>query len=187
MTKSTVPVKDASAAQREVRPFLFLEPARLPLKETTADPIGRLRLEASVAPSIPHLVRSLIDFTIARQNRRALERGHVQPIQMSVLNRRRRAARSWLLAIVAGKADAATRHAVATQWIPVLTGTGPELARAATAGRVLVEFVRGALTACVFDEPCDNLLEHAKALHVLESTLAAHLAGLQQVARTASK
>lgn len=186
MTKSAVLGKDA-AVLREVRPFLHLEPARLPLKEMKHDPIGLLRLEASVSPSIPHLVRSVVDFTIALQNRRALERGDVQPIQLSVLNRRRRAARSWILAILGGKCDGATRHAVATQWIPVLTGTGPELARAAKSGRALVEFVRGALTACLFDEPEENLLEHAKALHVLESTLAVHLAGLQQVASAAGR
>lgn len=188
MTKSAVSVKDTtSAVLREVRPFLYLEPARLPLANVPVDTIGLARLDASVSPSIPQLVRSLVDFTIALQNRRALESGNVQPIQLSVLNRRRRAARSWLLAIVGGKSDAATRHAVATQWVPVLTGTGPELARAAASGRALIEFVRGAITACVFDEPSENLLDHAKALHVLESTLAAHLAGVLEVSRAAKK
>jgi len=38
--------------------------------------------------------------------------------------------------------------------------------------------VRGALTACVFDEAADNLLPHAKAEHVIEATLQAHLAAL---------
>ncbi len=187
MTKSAVSAKNATALLREVRPFLYLEPARLPAANAPVDAAGRARLEASVAPAIPQLVRSLVDFTIALQNRRALERGFVQPIQLSVLNRRRRAARSWLLAILAGAADETTRHMVATQWIPVLTGTGPELARAATSGRALIEFVRGAITACIFDEPDENLLEHAKALHVLESTLAVHLAGLLRTARVATK
>jgi hypothetical protein len=188
MTKSTVLAKDAtSAVLREVRPFLYLEPARLPLAATTVDAAGCARLEASVSPVIPQLVRSLVDFTIALQNRRALERGNVQPIQLSVLNRRRRAARAWILAILGGQNDAATQHAVSTQWIPVLTGTGPELARAEASGRALVEFVRGAITACIFDEPSDNLLEHCKALHVLETTLAVHLAALQQVVRAATK
>lgn len=187
MTKSTISAGDSVTAVREVRPFLLLQPARLPLKETKADATGLARLDAAVSPTIPQVVGSLVDFTIALQNRRALERGPVQPIQLSVLNRRRRAARSWLVAIVQGKTDAATRHAVATQWLPLLTGTGPDLARAQRSGRALVEFVRGALTACIFDEPSENLLDHAKALHVLESTLAAHLAGLQQAARVAAK
>jgi hypothetical protein len=187
MTKSTVLANDGvAAAQREVRPFLLLEPARLPLKETAVDATGLAELERAVTPSIPALVRSLVDFTIARQNRRALEHGRVQPIQLAVLNRRRRAARSWLLAIATGKVDAATRHAVATQWLPLLAGTGSELARIGGAGRVLLEFVRGALTACVFDEPRESLLDQAKALHVLESTLAAHLAGVLEAARNAA-
>jgi hypothetical protein len=167
-----------SAAPRQVRPLAFLQPARLPLKDPTVDTRGVVHLDAAASPSIPALVRSLVDYTIALQNRRALERGHVQPIQLAVLNRRRRAARSWLLAIFAGKADGATRHAVATQWLPTLTASGPQIENAIAGGRVLIEFVRGAITACVFDEPCANLLDHARALHVLESTLAAHLAGL---------
>lgn len=188
MTKSTVLADDgASVALREGRPHLVLEPARLPLKHAAHDAIGLAELERAVTPAIPALVRSLVDFTIARQNRRALEHGFVQPIQLAVLNRRRRAARSWLLALTNGQNDAATRHAVATQWIPLLAGTGADFVAAARAGRVLLEFVRGALTACVFDEPRESLLDQAKALHVLETTLAAHLAGVLEAARTAAK
>src|SRR5262245_11731127 len=133
MTKSDVLAKDATVTvRREARPFLHLEPAALPPAPTPVDAVGVAHLEAAVTPAIPYLVRSLVDFTIALQNRRALERGHVQPIQLSVLNRRRRAARAWILAIATGQQDAATRHTTATQWIPVLTGTGPEFARAAT-------------------------------------------------------
>jgi hypothetical protein len=188
MTKSATLANDGTAApQREVRPFLYLEPARLPLKDARVDVAAIGWLEQAAAPWIPQLVRSLVDFTIARQNRRALERGPVQPIQLSVLNRRRRAARSWLNAIVAGKTDAATRHAVATQWLPLLTATGPDLRASARFSRAIVEFVRGAITACVFDEPDDCLLPHARALHVLESALAAHLAAVHQAARAAAK
>jgi hypothetical protein len=118
------------------------------------------------------------------QNGRALERGNPQPIPLSVLNRRRRAARTWFVAIAAGKADAATAHTFATQWLPLLTGTGPDLAAAVTPGRGLVEFVRGACTACLFADPAENLLPHAKALYVLETTLATHLAALLQHAPT---
>lgn len=183
MTKSAVSNQDAASVQREVRPFLLLEPSRLPLPPIELDPIGKERLERIVATEIPHLVRSIVDYTIALQNRRALEQGNPQPIQLSVLNRRRRAARAWLVAIGAGKSDGATRHAVSTQWLPMLTGTGPDLAAAARPGRRLFEFVRGAITACIFDAPAENLLHHAKALHVLETTLSAHLAGLLEHAR----
>lgn len=186
MTKSLVSERDTAAtATRDPSPFAFLEPARLPLRATEPDVEGRRWLADKVTPAIPQLVRSLVDYTIERQNRRALERGNPQPIQISVLNRRRRAARSWLLAILDGKTDGATRHAVATQWLPMLCGTGPDLAKVARPGRVLVEFLRGALTACVFDEASPNLLPHARALHVLESTLAVHLAALLQGARIA--
>lgn len=168
------------APRREVRPFLLLEPAQLLQTTVAHDPIGLAHLDAAVGDQIPQLVASLVDFTIAVQNGRALERGNPQPIPLSVLNRRRRAARTWLVAIAAGKADAATAHTFATQWLPLLTGTGHDLAAAVAPGRNLVEFVRGSCTACLFAAPAENLLPHAKALHVLETTLAAHLGALLQ-------
>ncbi|MBL8754405.1 MAG: hypothetical protein JNK15_13970 [Planctomycetes bacterium] len=175
MTKSDVSVKDTVSVPREVRPFLLLAPApAAPVHE----PAGLARLDQALGDQIPQLVRSLVDYTIARQNGRALERGNPQPIPLSVLNRRRRAARSWLVAIAAGLADPATAHTFAAQWLPLLTGTGPDLAAAVAPGRDLVEFVRGACTACIFDAPCASLLPHAKALHVLEATLATHLGAL---------
>lgn len=184
MTKSTVPDANvAIAAVREPRPFLFLEPARLPVRKHTIDAEGTAHLQTTAEPSLPALVRSLVDHTIERQNRRAIERGIPQPIQLSVLNRRRRAARSWLLAVLSGKVDAATQHAVATQWLPTLTGTGPDLRLAQRPSRVLIEFVRGAVTACIFDAPAANLLPQARALHVLETTLSVHLAAVLQAAR----
>ena len=187
MTKSILDDgRVAPTAVREPRPFLYLEPARLPCREDSVDAVGRRNLEAAAADTVPLLVRSLVDYTIARQNRRALERGNPQPIQLSVLNRRRRAARSWILAILQGKVDGATQHAVATQWIPTLTGTGPDLRRASGPGRTLVEFVRGAITACLFDEPAANLLPLAKALFALETVLSVHLAAIVQTARSAA-
>jgi hypothetical protein len=188
MTKSTV--SDANVlpiAVREPRPFLFLEPAPLPLRKHLIDAPSAAHLHAAAEGDIPALVRALVDFTIERHNRRAQDRGNPQPIQVSVLNRRRRAARSWLLAVLGAKIDAATRHAVATQWLPTLTGTGPELRFAAKPARVLIEFVRGAVTACIFDQPASNLLPQAKALHALESTLSAHLAAVWHAARKTAK
>lgn len=187
MTKSVVSDLDvAPAAVREPRPFLYLKPARLPFCSDTIDADGCEHLQATVLPSVPALVRSLVDYTIERQNRRALERGNPQAIQVSVLNRRRRAARSWILAILGGKVDGASRHAVATQWIPMLTGTGPNLEHMARPAHVLIEFLRGAITACLFDEVAANLLPHTRALHVLETTLSVHLATIQQQARVAA-
>ncbi len=186
MTKSTVPEADVvPIAVREPRPFLFLEPAPLPLRKNLIDAVGAAHLHAAAEGSVPALVRSLVGFTIERQNRR--ERSNPQPIQVSVLNRRRRAARSWLLAVLGGKVDAATRHAVATLWLPTLAGTGPELRLAAKPAGAMVEFVRGAVTACIFDEPAASLLPQAKALHVLETTLSVHLAAVWQSARFATK
>jgi hypothetical protein len=176
MTKSTIVAEDVPALRREPRPFLRLAPAVGPAMRP--DPRGLARLDAALAEQIPQLVRSLVDWTIALQNRRALGRGGAQPIQLSVLNRRRRAARSWLLAIAAGCTDAATCHAVAGQWLPLLTGSGPEAKPSPTTAQALVEFVRGAITACVFDAPRANLLDDARALGVLEATLAAHLAAM---------
>jgi hypothetical protein len=183
MTKTATHLDVAPEAAREPRPFLYLEPARLPLRNGSCDPQDRHWLEHAVMPSVPALVRSLVDCTIERQNRKALAHGMPQPIQLSVLNRRRRAARSWVLAILSAKVDAATRHAVATQWVPMLAGTGPDLKQAIRAGRVFVEFLRGAITACVFDEPADNLLPHARALHVVETTLSVHLAEILRQGR----
>lgn len=184
MTKTVVSQRDAaSAVVREPRPFLYLKPARWPLPHAPSDAAGRALLEAAVAPFVPQLVRLVVDHTIERQNRRARARGHAQPIHVAVLNRRRRAARSWLLAIAGAAADAPTCHAVATQWLPLLCGTGPDLGGVVRPGRALIEFVRGAVTACLFDAPAANLLPAARALHALEQTLAAHLAVLLQNAR----
>ena len=183
MTKSPGLPRTTQWLMREPRPFLHLQPARLPLREVPADARGIERLEAAIEPQLGQLVRSLVDLTITRQNRNSGR--SAQPIQVAVLNRRRRAARSWLLAIAGGHTDAGTRHLVATQWLPLLCGTGPERRHLAAAARELVEFVRGAITACIFDEAAENLLPHARALFVLEATLAVHLAAAAETTRPA--
>lgn len=164
---------------------MYLKPASLPLASESVDEIGLQQLDARLQPQISYVVRSLVDYTIARGNAKSPHMA--QPIRMSVLNRRRRAARSWLLAINEGRVDAATRHAVATQWLPMLCGTGPDRELAVAPARGLVEFVRGAITACIFDAAKPSLLPEARALHVLETTLAAHLAAVQQLAPVALK
>ena len=178
MTKSAPSASTAAAtAVREVRPFLFLDPAPAPVHVTIA-PAERERLEHIAVAEIPQLVRAVVDYTIALQNRRALERGNPQPISLAVLNRRRRAARSWLLAILGGATDASTLHAVTTQWLPVLCAAGLVPTRLERPARRLVEFVRGALAACLYEEAAENLLPHAKAQHAVETTLACHLAAI---------
>lgn len=185
MTKSAPSASTATAtAVREPRPFLFLEPTTPGTPAPVIATETQQRLERIATNDTPQLVRSVVDYTIALQNRRALERGNPQPIQLSVLNRRRRAARSWLLAILAGQTDATTLQTVTTQWLPVLCAVGAVPTGVERSGRRLIEFVRGALAACLFETPADNLLPHAKALHVVESTLAAHLAALLRSAAT---
>jgi len=181
--KSDASNRDAASAPLP-RPFLYLKPARLPLPTQPVDAIGMRGLERALSPHVGHMVRCVVDYTIARQNRDDLL---AQPIRMPVLNRRRRAARSWLLAIVDGRCDGATRHAVATQWLPLLCGTGPDLADSAAPGRELIEFVRGVATAMLFDQPVANLLPRARALHCLELTLAVHLAATLEQAATGSR
>lgn len=167
-------------ATREPRPFLYLKAKSLPIVDSDLDAASVAQLQGSMQEEISQIVRSVVDFTIARDNERTRR---TQPIRMSVLNRRRRAARSWLLAIAEGRIDAVTLHTVASQWLPLLCGTGPDLALLADPAVDLIEFVRGAATACIFDEVAANLLPHARALHVLETTLSAHLAAAQQMAR----
>ncbi|MFT4840541.1 MAG: hypothetical protein ACI8UD_004234 [Planctomycetota bacterium] len=183
MTKSEGSNRDGSK-QREPRPFLYLKAASLPLGKEPVDPVGAQQLEERVQPQISHIVRSIVDYTIAKQNRNSRA---AQPIQMSVLNRRRRAARAWLLAISEAKTDAATRHAVATQWLPLLCGTGPDLKVPVEPARELIEYVRGAGTACLFDGPSESLLPQARALHVFETTLAVHLAAVQQISHSVDR
>ncbi|MCR9243427.1 MAG: hypothetical protein NXI31_00240 [bacterium] len=183
MTKSALTIETSPAnAVREPRPFLFLEPgnAAVSVEIPAADQAG---LEAAATPMIPALVRSIVNFTIALQNRRALEHGNVQPIQVSVLNRRRRAARAWCNAILAGSTDSATGHAAATQWLPTLCGTGPDVGQCIERATSLIEFVRGAITATIFDAPADNLVPHARALHALETVLGSHFTALRLAAR----
>ena len=173
MTK-TLTYRDATAL-RAPRPFLHLTPAQLPIPADAIGPADIAELRAVVNERLPQLSRSLVNFTIARQNAHA---PWPQPIQVSVLNRRRRAARCWLLAIMVGGVDAGTQRLVATQWLPVLCGTGPDRAGIEPMARSLVEFLRGTITGCIFDEASESLLPQARALHALETTLAVHLAAV---------
>lgn len=181
MTKLATSEKIAPATPREVRPFLYLDPIRGATIPVALDPVGLTVLATAVEPAVPMLVRAVVDQSIAGRHGPDITRR--QPPQVSVLNRRRRAARAWLQAIAAGSVDAGTLHAVGTQWLPTLAGAGPELGNGLPTARALVEFVRGATTALLFDAPAANLLPHARALHALESILAVHLAAVVDAAR----
>jgi hypothetical protein len=183
MTKSADVIPPVVAAAREPRPLQWLEPVRVPVEQPVLEEAGVEFLALKTIDSIPALASALVDHTIALQNRRALESGDRRPIQLSVLNRRRRASRAWILAILGGKIDAATQHAVCHQWILTLAGSGPDPRTAARVGASCVEFLRGAITALIFDEPAPNLLGHARALHALEQVLGVHLAAIRASGR----
>ncbi len=182
MTKSAESTTEIPAGTIETkapRPFLFLEPRSVSTRPIDLPAADIELLNERASPVVPAIVRSVVNFTIALQNRRALEHGNVQPIAVSVLNRRRRAARAWLNAILAGQTDASTCHAVASQWLPLLCGTGPKIEHCIGPALRIVEFLRGALTATIFDSARENLVPDCKALNVLESVLAAHIGALQ--------
>ena len=168
---STQSAAPASTPAREPRAFSFLKPRLVTV---------RVILMARADSSVPALVRAVVDHTIALHNEHGRESGYVQAIQVSVLNRRRRAARSWIQSILAGSVDAPTLHAIATQWLPTLAGNGRDAEFVTRTVRSCVEFVRGSITALLFDQPADNLLGNARALHVLETVLSVHLSAAEE-------
>lgn len=178
MAKTATP-ETGSTLHKEPRPFLYLEPQPI---AAAGDPIeGADELEARALEAVPALVRALVNHTIALQHRDKLRNGTARPIPISVLNRRRRSARAWALAVVTGRTDRATLHALTHTWIPQLAGTGPEIRQSARTGYLCMEFLRGAITAHIFDTPAANLVPAAKALHALNQTLGIHLQALRQV------
>ncbi|MDA0375108.1 MAG: hypothetical protein O2865_15090 [Planctomycetota bacterium] len=94
----------------------------------------------------------------------------------SVLNRRRRAARLWVNAILGGDTSPATMRNLTRSWLPQLTGTGPEPRRAAPSGPGFVEFLRGALAAVTTpDGPVGDLTPVLEALNAGDHVLRVHL------------
>ncbi len=184
MTKSAhPPVSAAPAPRREPRAFSHLTPRLVTHEPPVIDLTGRAVLAARCNDYVPALVRALVDHTIALQNRRGLESGNRNPIQLSVLNRRRRAARAWVQAVLSGAVDQPTQHAVATQWLSTLAGHSSDREVLARTTRSCIEFLRGAVVGVLFDEPADNLLGHARALNVLETVLGVHLAAALEALR----
>lgn len=171
------------ALNRDRRPFLWLAPVQVP-RQLSADALAGLdELDARVGDAVPIAVRSIVNFCNAVQLERQRRANRMaQGPSVSILNRRRRAARAWIVSILQGKVDQGTLHALTHAWIPLLAGTGPEAADAAEFGERLIEFVRGVVAAMVMDEPADNLVPQAHALHSLETVLGIHLQALRDVA-----
>jgi hypothetical protein len=97
----------------------------------------------------------------------------------SVLNRRRRAARLWVNAVLVADTSPETLRNLTRTWLPQLTGTGPDPRLAAPSGPGLVEFLRGALAAVASpDGPVEDLSPLFDALHAADQVLRAHLGAI---------
>lgn len=164
----------------EPRPFQRLKAIGAPRGLGADVAAGLPLLEMLVWDQVPAIVRSLVERTIALQHARAPKRS---PLPLSVLNRRRRAARSWIVAVMAGRLDRGTLHALTTVWVPHLAGTGPEIEAAVPVGVDCVELLRGLFTAAILDRPADNLVPQAKALHAVETILGVHLQAIRAAGR----
>ena len=164
---------------RQRRPFLRLRPEQ-PRKLPPSARDGLELLAELLMDEVGSLMRSLVNYTVASQNEERRRTGRRQGVSLSVLNRRRRAARSWIIAILRGQVDRFTLHSVAHNWLPRLCGTGPTIRSASEPARRYVEFLRGLMTAHVMRRVAENLVPEAKALHALETVLGMHLGALDQ-------
>jgi hypothetical protein len=171
----------SGTTQRERRPFLWISPvnSHQALPADFAD--GLVELEAWVGADVQILVRSLVNYSVASQNRRSREAGRSVGTTLSILNRRRRAARAWSQAILAGQMDEPTLRSMSHTWLPQLAGTGPDIALAVPAGREFLEFLKGTMTALVMSQASASLVPQAKALQALETVLGVHLRAMREV------
>jgi hypothetical protein len=174
--------RPAVPATKERRPFLKLSPLLVPREVPEELAPGLEELEHRVGDDVQIVVRSLVNFTVSRQIVAQRAAGRAVGVPHGVLNRRRRSAREWILAIVAGHVDESTLHSLTHTWIPQLAGTGPDVAAAIAPGAEMIEFVRGAISALVMNDFAANLVPHAKALNALETVLSLHLRGLRDAA-----
>ncbi len=174
------------APRRERRPFLRLRP-EVPRKLPPSAQDGVVLLAELLMDEVGSLVRSLVDYTVASQNEERRRAGRRQGVTLSVLNRRRRAARSWIVTILRGQVDRTTLHTVAHSWLPQLCGTGPNIRNANQPARRYVEFLRGLMTAHVMRRVAENLVPEATALHALETILAIHLGALEEAVNAEAK
>lgn len=167
---------------KERRPFLKLSPLLVPREIPEEMAPGLEELENRVGDDVQIVVRALVNFTVSRQIVAQRAAGRAVGVSHGVLNRRRRSAREWILAIVAGRVDESTLRSLTHTWIPQLTGTGPDVVAAIEMGVELIEFVRGAVSALVMTELAESLVPHAKALNALETVLSLHLRALEGAA-----
>ena len=176
------------SGQLERRPFLRLVPQEAgPISDEVADCLPGVR--QALQADLPGLVRAVVDHSIRFQNAQRRQQRRITPdaISLPVLNRRRRAARMWLQAILHGRVDPVTRHSVGHQWLPQLAGTRADGTTPAVTGRRFLEYVRGLLVASVADRPAANMLPIAKQIHAIESVLAVHLAAFAAATRRQAK
>ena len=170
-----------SAARPEPRPFIFLTPSSREPELTAEIHIGIAELMRRVEPHVTMLMRGLVEFSLAGARAHGDAIGRRRELPLSVRNRRRRAARLWINAILAGRTDAATQDALTGLWLPQLAGTGPERAQAVAAGKRFVEYLRGGIVSVLFDRPENNLVTEAYALTALETILAVHLRAIEDI------
>ena len=168
------------APLRERQPFLWLGAMDVPRRLPPSARDGLELLVELLIDEVGSLVRSLVNHTVAAQNEQRRREGRAEGVTLSVLNRRRRAARSWIVTILRGQVDRATLHAVAHSWLPQLCGTGPTIRNAKRPTRRYVEFLRGLMTAHIMHRVAENLVPEATALHALETILAIHLGALEE-------
>lgn len=166
---------------RERRPFLRIEPRPTAVLPESAA-AGLQALDEIVEEHVPALVQLLVAHTLEVQAGGNGGRRRMAPA-VSVLNRRRRAARQWIGAILIGRVDRETLHTVGHSLIPILAGAGPEVHTGERIGLECFEFLRGAVTARIFDRPAANLVPYAKALHAFETVLAIHLDAYERAVR----
>ena len=178
---------ESSTTPRERRPFQRLEPNAAPRGLPPSARPGLRVLEARLSDQVPLLVRSLVNFTLSAQMRPGRRTARPMPPTVSVLNRRRRAARVWVHAILAGRVDSDTLAAIANSLLPLLAGTGPEVHRCEAPGRECFEFLRGAVTGLIIDEPADSLLPEAQGLYALDTVLGIHLNAFQRAVRRSER
>ena len=183
----TVPRRAAKAGDRRFH-LQSLTAEALAARTRNGLTPGIAELRRRIEGDLTALARAFVDHTLADGGVHGdrLADPQRQPAPVSIRNRRRRAARLWLNAIVQGKMDRATLDALTSNWLPPLAGVGHQRARALPHGERYIEWIRGAMTAAIFSDPADNLVPHAYALHALETVLSVHLGAIRVKQRRAA-
>ena len=159
---------------------LWLKPQRVQHELPDMAERGLAYLQIFAEADTAAMMRTLVRFSVEIQS--PAERPFVRAPGINVLNRRRRSALLWINSILDGNVSPEALRQLTRVWLPQLAGCGHETQRAARRGRAFVEFVRGLMTASIFDQQADDLLRHAKALYTLETVLGANLRAIQLVA-----